>query len=1317
MEFLFKLNQYFQELNKEINDNYSKTSTEEGYIINYKLIQTLKKFYYYDEIKYLFERANSINDIIISLPKEYIPKVQKQNEDILKKKELYFPEIAKYGKLEIKYFINGSILKSKLLKYLGKDFYPHNKLERSKVLYAISNQKLIITYEMVINIGKLFSDNIFISEILILCSGEESLNSIFNEVKVNKIDNFINQVNILEKNIGKYKGSNIVVFINEKYIPKKPIKNEFINNNHLLQKDFNNNSSSQNHNITNDSSQNQNMTSNQIKQENLSQQYFEQNLSSQKQDISINQDGIYQKKSINKVKRANDRRSETNWHQTSKEDDDKVFLDKIQQKKEINNLLYIMIDLEITNIKINNPLNKKSKEEKYYQINLDWFYKYLENRNIQNLFNNQIIIEKIKEIVKKEPNYNYENILKKLKLYPEINNEIENMYNIIRVDKTYNQIPIETQGKTTFYYNNFILLSESVINILYNKIQKLSVVSCLLGDKLAFLKLIFNFSDKIYLRESIELLKEHGFSKYKQYFLLFNNDYTSPIFDKNNFSIGYAYLYNPKIADYSDYMINNELEALIRLYFNYAKIHSNNNELRNGKYILINPELINAYKSHYNYANIEQKLNGIPFVQQIISNMNKENSEKLIDDKKICIIIKQFLPDINQQFISLTKKNKNFKININEEPNIEGIESKQYFYYNNFEIISEDIYELLIKNDDFTEGGNYRDCYFENNYMYFSVPGHFCDNIKPRNIEICILNQNTNSFNANFIIESHYSNSFEIFMKTTKLSGGFAKCLKSYEYNKLEEEICNNSGQAIGLIFNLLHKTKNANINNVNNNQFVNNNFNPNINNPNIINNPNPIFNQNFQNKNQIFIQNNFGNINMNVMNNMNNNNLFNRMNNIANNNNFINNNFINNNTGNNNNTIYQPKSIKNEFSIPPLIGLKNVGATCYMNATLQCLSQIEGLVNYFKYKGKVESVIKKMKKQNCLTKSFKILIENLWPTKGSEYLDKTYISKNSNNTYFKPEEFKKKISKMNSLFEGAQANDAKDLVNFIVMTLHEELNQSKTNSINNNISNFILDQTNEQLILNNFLQSFASENKSIISDIFYGTTHTITQCSRCPRPKHNFEAFFFLNFPLEEVRRYKMQLLNNQNLMISNQNNMNMMNMNQNIMMNNQVFQQNYLKMQLLQNNQVNIYDCFDYNQKEESFTGENSMYCNICNMQLPSTYTTYLYSTPNVLILVLNRGQGIQYKIKMEFYTEIDLTNYVQFRQNNEVIKYDLVGVVTHMGDSSASGHFIATCRSPIDQGWYQYNDDLAFPVQDLNSQILNYAMPYILFYQKRA
>jgi hypothetical protein len=113
------------------------------------------------------------------------------------------------------------------------------------------------------------------------------------------------------------------------------------------------------------------------------------------------------------------------------------------------------------------------------------------------------------------------------------------------------------------------------------------------------------------------------------------------------------------------YIINNELEAIIKLYFNYAKIRLNNTKLRDGKYILINTEFINEYKKYYNYAVIEQKLNSFPFVQKILSNMKTENRDynKIIDDKKICIIIKQLIPDINQQFISMTKNNKNLKIN------------------------------------------------------------------------------------------------------------------------------------------------------------------------------------------------------------------------------------------------------------------------------------------------------------------------------------------------------------------------------------------------------------------------------------------------------------------------------------------------------------------------------------------------------------------------------------------------------------------------------------------------------------------------------
>ena len=377
------------------------------------------------------------------------------------------------------------------------------------------------------------------------------------------------------------------------------------------------------------------------------------------------------------------------------------------------------------------------------------------------------------------------------------------------------------------------------------------------------------------------------------------------------------------------------------------------------------------------------------------------------------------------------------------------------------------------------------------------------------------------------------------------------------------------------------------------------------------------------------------------------------------------------------------------------------------MNATLQCLSQIEQLTSYFKYNDKIDYLIAKNK--NGLTSSYKILIENLWPSiNNSYYMDPKYIGNNRSNNYFIPEKFKKKISAMNPLFKGEQANDAKDLVNFIIMTLHEELNKKK-NYQNNFIPDFNIDQTNQIEVLKYFFNNFASANKSIISDLFYGVTHTVTNCLRCNIYKHNFEAIFFLIFPLEEVRKYKLQLATNQNIILANQNQMNMMS--------NQLYQQNLLKIKLLENNNVNIFDCFEYNQKIESFCGENSMYCNICRMQWSSNYVTFLYSAPNILILVLNRGQGIQFRIKLEFYTELNLTYFVEARPNNEIIIYDLIGVVTHMGESGASGHFIATCKSPIDGQWYQYNDDMVYKIKDFKSQILDYAMPYILFYQRRS
>ena len=95
------------------------------------------------------------------------------------------------------------------------------------------------------------------------------------------------------------------------------------------------------------------------------------------------------------------------------------------------------------------------------------------------------------------------------------------------------------------------------------------------------------------------------------------------------------------------------------------------------------------------------------------------------------------------------------------------------------------------------------------------------------------------------------------------------------------------------------------------------------------------------------------------------------------------------------------------------------------MNATLQCFNHIEKFVNFFKYSP--HALEKYNSDSSSLSYSFKLLIDKLWPN--------NFNPNNKPYTYYAPNDFKTKISKMNSLFEGIAANDAKDLVNFIIMT------------------------------------------------------------------------------------------------------------------------------------------------------------------------------------------------------------------------------------------------------------------------------------------
>ena len=423
-------------------------------------------------------------------------------------------------------------------------------------------------------------------------------------------------------------------------------------------------------------------------------------------------------------------------------------------------------------------------------------------------------------------------------------------------------------------------------------------------------------------------------------------------------------------------------------------------------------------------------------------------------------------------------------------------------------------------------------------------------------------------------------------------------------------------------------------------------------------------------------------------------------------------------------------------------IGLENIGATCYMNSTLQCFCHIKEFINYFKVNSE------KLSDESTLAYSFKLLIDELWPDD----------PKNAKK-FYSPHNMKEKISKMNPLFEGIAACDAKDLVNFIIMKLHEELNKVKNHPKNNN--NIFLDQTNEQLVFNIFMQDFANNNQSIISDLFYGTNKNITQCSFCNYTVYNYQIFFFLNFPLEEVRKFKNQQNNNfnNNNMYNNYNNNfnnnnynmcfnnNFMNNNcinnnfiSNNFMNNNAMNNNFMNNNVMNNNfmnnncintnfmnnncintnciinslnEVNILDCFDYDKKFNFMTGENKMFCNYCKINQDCLMKTELVIGPEILIILLNRGKGLEFDVKIKFTKNLDLNNYFDIKDPG--CKYELIGVITHIGENNMGGHFIAYCKDHISNKWLLFNDAIVDYVKDFEKQVINFSNPYLLFYRR--
>ena len=351
--------------------------------------------------------------------------------------------------------------------------------------------------------------------------------------------------------------------------------------------------------------------------------------------------------------------------------------------------------------------------------------------------------------------------------------------------------------------------------------------------------------------------------------------------------------------------------------------------------------------------------------------------------------------------------------------------------------------------------------------------------------------------------------------------------------------------------------------------------------------------------------------------------------------------------------------------------GLKNFGSTNYMNAALQFLFHINELIIYF-IEGypKEHQHLMEINKDNVISKgdiSRQIynLVINVNENSGNINNNNCQSDDSDNNSYnkdFSPINFQSILGKYNPQFKNLEANDAKDLILYLLQTMHEELNH-KGNQ--NKQLNFIPDQYNLYETYKNFITNYNTNNLSKISLLFYGTYKTTTTCSFCKKKSYNFQKFECISFEMINYNRKK-----------------------------------------------FNILDGFRDNSNPILLKDDNRLFCNYCNKSQEAEISCKIFEPPNNLLINIDYGKNKIYQpSSVEFDEEIDITKFVDFDFENR-IRYKIISVCTYYGFSGDYGHYIVFCRNKKNNIWYEFND--SFYSQCSKKEIYG-GSPYLLLYER--
>ncbi|XP_061917138.1 ubiquitin carboxyl-terminal hydrolase 3 isoform X2 [Entelurus aequoreus] len=350
--------------------------------------------------------------------------------------------------------------------------------------------------------------------------------------------------------------------------------------------------------------------------------------------------------------------------------------------------------------------------------------------------------------------------------------------------------------------------------------------------------------------------------------------------------------------------------------------------------------------------------------------------------------------------------------------------------------------------------------------------------------------------------------------------------------------------------------------------------------------------------------------------------------------------------------------------------GLRNLGNTCFMNAILQSLSNIEQFSCYFKGL----PVVSLRSGKTAGKRTYHTRSQGDTSVLLVEELRKTFCSLWQGGA-FSPDSLFYAVWKIMPSFRGYQQQDAHEFMRYLLDHLHRELqqNQNGATEIVSPQGGLRTSSTDGKCCLNG--------TPSVVTSIFGGILQNEVNCLICGTESRKFDPF--LDLSLDIPSRFRQKRSKDQE-----------------------------------PGPTCTLRECLRSFTDLEELDETELYYCHKCKKRQKSTKKFWIQKLPKVLCLHLKRFHWTAFlRNKVDTYVEfplkdLDMKGYLlEESLLAGSCLYDLAAIVVHHGSGVGSGHY--TAYGSHEGRWYHFNDST---VTLASEETVRKAKAYILFYVER-